>query len=718
MYKSIKTQSHLKPQSASGFTLIELSIVILIIGVVLAAVATPYRLYVMEQQRLTTEENMEKIANAISNHLKQNGRYPCPASLTSARGDADYGMETECDPTVTTGPTPYPAWTTDGECLNGLCFERSIRQVNLAIPPAAPNMVFPVIRRGAIPFRALQLAEDEVLDGYGNRIQYAVTEHLAVPQGFLTNTGGVEIRDNADDTVLFEAGSAEFLVFSSGKDARGAYSLDGQLVQACQNGLSDSENCNTSTVGSDANAIYRLEQHAETNTGTHFDDRVMFSATQETPLWRIADDAGLHIRDMIDAETSGRSIGVRTNNPAVTFHVDDDAKVDSGFKVFTNRACDENGNDCVDVRKFGGDDPTGDFTCGDSGDAGPYVTSIGDNKVECSAAAEIRCPEGQVVSGFINGELKCKALVGCESKNVDLCYNPSTGSDDVFNLPASYAGANVTTDISGHSYREFWECESDGDWDYDGSAGACNCNAGTNTNNVSCNAAKGYGNWTGTLTTTQTTVCPTDGSDPVVTYNTTGTCTCVNDTDTQTIGCPWGYTGHKKRQRDWTCNSTGTNGSYGSWTTIEDTCTCNPSLKDTDYEGCPSGFSGHKKRERYFDCSSNGWGSWTTIEDTCSCTGGTETRTIGCTAPQKGNITQQRTYNCSSNSWGPWQDVSNNCGSVSLRWRAKSPQTGPHSGSLSKTRDGVCGAGQAGKKSPCSYPATSGHWHYDTCECE
>ena len=157
-----------RAQLADGFTLVEMAVCILIIGLLISAGCSAYYLYLVRQAAQTTKTNVETIASAIGDYRTLYGRYPCPASLTAQRTDPAYGHESATDCT-----TALPA---------GVFRETSTRTPYQY--PTQPAPEEPLVRIGAIPFRELNMQEDQSLDGYDHRIFYAVTERLATSADF------------------------------------------------------------------------------------------------------------------------------------------------------------------------------------------------------------------------------------------------------------------------------------------------------------------------------------------------------------------------------------------------------------------------------------------------------------------------------------------------------------------------------------------------------
>jgi prepilin-type N-terminal cleavage/methylation domain-containing protein len=79
--------------SCRGFTLIEMAIVIMIIGLLVASLMPLYGLYQKQQEISNTEVNVTVAISAIGTFRSLHGRYPCPASLTQDRNDPLYGRE-------------------------------------------------------------------------------------------------------------------------------------------------------------------------------------------------------------------------------------------------------------------------------------------------------------------------------------------------------------------------------------------------------------------------------------------------------------------------------------------------------------------------------------------------------------------------------------------------------------------------------------------------
>lgn len=732
-----------------GYTLIEMSIVVSVVGLLLASFISAYTIYIKTKAQQTTENNASLLKASLSNFLVQFGRYPCPARIDLPRTDPYYGMESECDPLVTVPPPSdptapvYPAVVTAGTCANGLCFEDGLTPVDVNPGPVL-NEVIPKIRRGSIPFRAMGIPEDQAEDGYGNRFQYAVTEPLAVTTSYVRRSGGVVIHNDATPpTELTPVDNrAHYVIFSSGPDKAGAYSRYGLLLAPCAATGLDAENCNTSPAN--PLAIYRAAKYAPAATAIHFDDYVSFYSSVETPLWRVSDASGFHISDLIDAALTGQiAIGSEDFALNATVDVAGDVRADDG-NSHAVEICDQQQAFCIPLSKFGGDEE--DFKC----EANKYVKGFGSPDipdgnpaynaalpaskfVKCAGTTDVTCAPGEIMRGVnADGTLNCTSVVACPALSDELCGVSYTVGSDL-------QGETFTTPIIGASKQRSYLCSTKfgvTKWRAQSTTGSCTCTPIDEYLDTACNTYQGYGNWTGVVTRHHTFECPSEVEDSQIVSN---GCVCEPTTETQVISCPSGLTGSRTRQRDWVCDSASA-GHWTGWSIVADNCVCTPNTQ-TQTLTCGTGYTGAINQHRDFTCPAASWGGWVTDSNTCTCTGATENRTIGCPAYHTGSIQQhrdfncgtsswgawvtdadsctcnegtqtqtlsctgahmegqrieQRTYNCSTASWGPWAETSNTCSCVADNDTQVVPCTAPLVGTITQTRTYDCSIGSWG----------------------
>ena len=82
-----------------GFSLLELALVLIISGIMYAAIFNAYGQYLKQQRLDDTYETMRFIQGAFTEYAAINRRYPCPARRDIGPDDANYGVE-NCSPSA------------------------------------------------------------------------------------------------------------------------------------------------------------------------------------------------------------------------------------------------------------------------------------------------------------------------------------------------------------------------------------------------------------------------------------------------------------------------------------------------------------------------------------------------------------------------------------------------------------------------------------------
>ncbi len=150
----------------SGFTLVEMAIVLAIIGLLVGGALSFFRPLDQNIRTAETKERMQKVANAMSSFALRNNRIPCPASPDDA------------------SPEPFGAELgsgTDGQS-QGSC---TVAQAE-----------------GIVPFRTLGIRQEDVIDGYGSYFTYRVS-----PAFTNQNGGGNTIHDSCRSDNWINGGS-------------------------------------------------------------------------------------------------------------------------------------------------------------------------------------------------------------------------------------------------------------------------------------------------------------------------------------------------------------------------------------------------------------------------------------------------------------------------------------------------------------------------------
>lgn len=128
-----------------GFTLIELSIVLVIIGLIMTTALATINVQVTRSRISDTKNRQENVKTALLNFIARNNRLPCPAVPTLNIGAVGYGVEA-----LTPG-------TCDAAPASGVAAARVVS--------------------GVLPWVSLGLADESASDAYYNRFTYTVSSN-------------------------------------------------------------------------------------------------------------------------------------------------------------------------------------------------------------------------------------------------------------------------------------------------------------------------------------------------------------------------------------------------------------------------------------------------------------------------------------------------------------------------------------------------------------
>jgi prepilin-type N-terminal cleavage/methylation domain-containing protein len=96
----------------SGFTLVEMTVVLIILGLMLGWLLMPLEAQIDQKKIQETRVSIAEIKEALIGFAMINGRFPCPATVTDP-ASADFGVETVPCPTAATSEGYLP-WKTLG----------------------------------------------------------------------------------------------------------------------------------------------------------------------------------------------------------------------------------------------------------------------------------------------------------------------------------------------------------------------------------------------------------------------------------------------------------------------------------------------------------------------------------------------------------------------------------------------------------------------------
>jgi prepilin-type N-terminal cleavage/methylation domain-containing protein len=255
-------------RKASGFTLIEITVVLVIAAFVIAMFATVGSSLLAQQKRSITMNRLAAIDAALVQYVMQQRRLPCPANGTLTTSDPGAGNEVLC--------TTLPGQGS-----------------------------------GVVPWTALGLAEQDVVDGWGRRFTYRVDNTLVTtgkmdmswcdPAGIASLVGGVcttactgtastctppttylsgkglTIKNAAGATLTSTATpntAAAYVLISHGETGGGGYLSTGQLATSTgTDGTEEQKNYANAQLS--AGYYYVDSDMVGIDGASHFDDVVL-----------------------------------------------------------------------------------------------------------------------------------------------------------------------------------------------------------------------------------------------------------------------------------------------------------------------------------------------------------------------------------------------------------------------------------------------------------
>lgn len=374
-----ENRNHSLIRSLHGFTLVELSIVILIAGILMLPLIQMYDSYVVRKKLIVTKENVQDAVNGLSLVLN---RFPCPSDRSIPPGAPNHGIE-QCD------LASIPLCTTAG--LQGICratstFDRDGDLVNddIIIGGVPLNYYGSYVAGVPQPLSITRVAfmdGTKILDGWGNQLTYAVVASITQPNRDAPviqrdyKAGVISARDENNNPTAGINDNALFVVFSHGQDGRGAFNYHAVPF----------DNCPTTARGENCDEDTTFMQGIALSDGTDpFDDISKFYIMPEGELWRPTGELDPlnrplpHIRNM-----NSDNVGVNlSSSPTNKLEVGGTIRADS---VRTNNICDETGSNCFSAATIFG---TGMPITAGTGSAGV-------------------CGTGEIVIGISNGSMQC-----------------------------------------------------------------------------------------------------------------------------------------------------------------------------------------------------------------------------------------------------------------------------------------------------------------------
>jgi len=243
-----------------AFSLIELSIVLILVAVVISGVMAVSTASINNVKINKTNQNFNEIYRAIGAFLLANKRLPCPASIAkNFISDADYGNE-----------------------VVG-CSGNGVYQSN-----SSSNVVY-----GGLPFKALNISANLGQDGFGSRISYVVDKRFTVANEAQVNfsnitfasapsSNNIIIKDKliTGETILTT--DAIFVLISYGMNKSGSFNPQDSLQLTRSADVNEMENDITNLITSvPSTATFDNIFINQVRASLNFDDLIFYKTKKD-----------------------------------------------------------------------------------------------------------------------------------------------------------------------------------------------------------------------------------------------------------------------------------------------------------------------------------------------------------------------------------------------------------------------------------------------------
>ena len=318
-----------------GFTLIELTVVFVIVGLLVAGMAKLATLQMQKEKADEVKTEIGEVQSALARFIQDEtnllaapdpvfdpeAHYPCPADPALAPGDVGFGKEArraDYDPTDQT-QLGIPCDVTG----------TAIRTATVDMGGGVTQDVY----IGAIPFATLGLGSEVATDPYGQKYTYAVSENVSLTRALRQDVaqqpvGAITVKQiDESGAEISSRDRLHFIVVAHGDiNSPGAYNSQGTINVACPGDLDDGgtregENCDHTTAAAPDATFVDGNIFRSTNTANNnfYDDTVAFSLVQIDELWGPTPG---NPNDIYTTRT-GR-VGINTDAPMSLLHIEGD----------------------------------------------------------------------------------------------------------------------------------------------------------------------------------------------------------------------------------------------------------------------------------------------------------------------------------------------------------------------------------------------------------
>jgi prepilin-type N-terminal cleavage/methylation domain-containing protein len=253
---------NLSKRKKSAFTLLELSIVLIISSIIITGSIGLSGTAIKNAKIDTTNNRLEKIEQALLAYVRINKRLPCPASLYDIETDSTYASQ---------------------KGVAGVCDLDNIDGIFTSITTNADALVY-----GALPAKTLGLSIEYAKDGFKNKFSYVVPKGLTEIYGINPGFEGLDMTVSSNSPITVNetlsgspgtsiSSKVAYVIISHGKNGYGAFQDDSGTTQNPVS--SDLDEQNNYPISAEGTANF--DDIFISNSGSdYFDDVVKYSTRE------------------------------------------------------------------------------------------------------------------------------------------------------------------------------------------------------------------------------------------------------------------------------------------------------------------------------------------------------------------------------------------------------------------------------------------------------
>ena len=186
-----------------GFTLIEMGIVLVVVGLLLSGGLVAVAPVIASTKASETNQHLDRIEQALNLYVIRYGCLPCPADGSAGTAGGSAGSS---------------AGAYTSKCLTDVASGATCSITN---------------GNAVVPWGTLGLSQNDVTDGWGNLISYVVDGTLALNSTSMKRTGSeypdgtLVVRDATPTTTVLINSTAAYVLISHGPDSSNARTAGG-----------------------------------------------------------------------------------------------------------------------------------------------------------------------------------------------------------------------------------------------------------------------------------------------------------------------------------------------------------------------------------------------------------------------------------------------------------------------------------------------------------